>query len=254
MKKIFVLITILAGGFQAEAQVKSALWLMFGGEMRQGTYSRVNDFYRADSYNMFNRTTFRFETIEPKALNMSVDATGLLTYSQKNHGQSDSTFRYVWDRPRFRWSMYKLKGDAGKSTRFGIGGQINWRLFGIGEEFGKHVRGSSNKAGPLTAKSRFGIGPNFHLVHQFGRRLYSRVSLYADYEPGLRTNGISVYPEAVLIANYKAIGIMANVSYRYSYFYGDPNNITYLLEPTKSASAKTLIFGLSAGLNLGKWM
>ncbi len=256
IQRIFLIAILLLTSYRTQAQLNSALWVTLGAEMRQGSYSGVNAFYTADRYNMLNRTTFRFEAIEPKTINMSIDATGLITFSKQNFGESDTTFQHVWDRPRFRWCMYKLYGDKQSKTRFGVGGQINWRIFGVGQELGayKETYGRSDKAGPITAKGRFGIGPNIHLAHQFNKRIYSRLSLYADYEPGMRNNGINIYPEFLVIGRYKAVGLMANIAYRYSYFIGDPNLGPYVSKPKNSASSNTIMYGIGAALNLGKFM
>jgi hypothetical protein len=234
----------------ALAQVKSATWYTVGATAAGGMYGGVNPGYGSDSYIMVNRPVLRAEMILAGTTNMIIE-TSMLDFSGKINGETDRTYKNVIDRSRLQWCFYKLKGAENSYTRYGMGFGINWRIFGIGDKMGFVAVDDLGpaypgvmRAGPLTPKNKFGIGPSFHVVHQGRRWLTTRFSLFTDVEPG-RILGLTAYPEMMNVVHIGRIGIMIVARYRYSYLTGNPNK-SEAFNTKKSVSVHTAF--LSAGI------
>lgn len=250
MKRIVLTPLFLLCAFALRAQITSATWYMLGATAAGGMYSGVNPGYEADRYTMLNRPVLRAEMILAGNTNMIFESS-MLDYSGKITGETDRTFKQVVDRSRLHWCFYKLKGSESSNTRCGMGFGINWRIFGIGDRRGFFTSDNvtanfpgAMKSGPLTPKNKFGIGPSFHIVHQSGRHLTTRFSLFADVEPG-KILGLTAYPEMMTVWHYHRIGIMLVARYRYAFLSGNPNKSDPFVTK-KTASVHTAF--LSAGL------
>ena len=235
------------------AQVQDRLWVIFGSSFTKGAYSGVSTAYRADTYSLIALPTFKMESTNPKGTSFSIDMTIAGAGIFKFAGETDSSFYRIFDYPRYKHSFYKLKGNENAKTRFGIGWGWNWRVFGIGEQTGFHQGAPANSfyPGPLTAKGRFGLGINFHLVHTFTKNLYSRFSLHIEGEPG-KILGATAYPEETLIFNMGQFAIIGTAAYRYSMLWGNPNSAE-VVAPKRSATATAFIGSIGIAFDLSKY-
>lgn len=262
MKKLLLALLLSGAVNTIHAQIKDALWWSVGGEYRTGSYNQINKFFPEDNYTVFNPLSFRLDFINQNGMSYLVDATGLVNYywpNETHNTATNATFNYAWDKTNIRFGLFKLLGDENKNTRIALGGQVLHRTYGISMEMnGRNlkpvVKGdfAAFQAGPLSARRRFGFGPNIQVVNNLKDILLTRAGIFADYEPGTRSNAINIYPEANFVLHYKSIGFSTSLAYRYSFISGDPNSGVYYDVPVKNVSTSAFIYSVGLCYDLDK--
>ena len=206
----------------------SNFWVLLGAERVGGSYTGVGNYVPNDKYTLQNAMNYRFE-INGKGWNSFIDfswPTLWLFNMQKKDQLSTRTERgmhYVEDNTIFRWCNYYLSGEQKtRGLRLGWGWQFDWRRFGVAETYdgGSVLKAEKVGFGPLERKGRFGVGLNGHLMGNLGKACYTRLTLNVDYSPG-KIQGVSAYPEWMLIFHIGDIGLYTLATYRIDYLWGN---------------------------------
>lgn len=220
MRRLLLVLALLCS-LQAGAQLPTGNLVHFGVEWIKGNYTGVSDMAPDDRYRLMNLATMKLEFVSPKS-NYLFDFSwaSMALFNLKNDwprgsAYSEEAFQKVHNRSLIRFCNYRMLGRTeAKGPRLGLGWQFDLRKFGINSPAVPQY-----PLGPLLYKNRPALGVNLHVADSWGKWMYTRLSVFADYIPG-KLKGFSVYPEWTVVLKRGFFGVFATASYRSDWMKG----------------------------------